>query len=290
MQQAQVQFRQGNFVFVGGTQGIGKAAALAAAAAGCAVLLIARDREAGEAAAAQMRAAGASEAAFLSADLSTVRGMADAAAGIIAWKPQIHGILHSAMSAFSRKIVTDDGLELAFALQYLARAVINRLCADALAASGDGRIVHLAGAVPYKMARPNLDDLQFDRHKWSFFKAILTTHVLGFMFLDEASRRWADKPISFHAKGIGTTRTKVMTNPDMHWIMRFMARFGTTPEKSAQNAIHLMLDKTPPAMRAGLVKKPGKLEVSAFDTPPEEAAALWDITSDIAASNEVELP
>jgi len=82
-------FRQGNFVFVGGTQGIGKAAALAASRAGCAVLLVARDPVAGEAAAAQMRDAGASEAVFLSADLSTIAGMEKAAAEILAWKPQI---------------------------------------------------------------------------------------------------------------------------------------------------------------------------------------------------------
>jgi NAD(P)-dependent dehydrogenase (short-subunit alcohol dehydrogenase family) len=285
-----VNSRQGNFVFVGGTQGIGRAAALAAAAAGCAVLLVARDRVAGEEAAADVRAAGASEAAFLSADLSTVSGMAAAASGIAAWKPQIHGILHSAMSAFSKKTVTADGLELAFALQYLARAVINRSCAHVLAASGDGRIVHLAGAVPYKMAKPQFEDLQFERHKWSFFKSILTTHVLGFMFLDEASRRWAGKPITLHATGIGTTRTKVMTSPDMHWIMRFMARFGTTPDKSAQNAIRLLIGSDVPQPAKGLLKNPSKFAISDFDTPQSEAAALWDITSNLARDRGVTLP
>jgi NAD(P)-dependent dehydrogenase (short-subunit alcohol dehydrogenase family) len=285
-----VEFRQGNFVFVGGTQGIGKAAALAAAGAGCAVLLVARDPQAGEAAAAEMRAAGASEATFLRADLSTVAGMAAAAGAIAAWKPQIHGLLHSAMSAFSQKIVTADGLELAFALQYLARVVINRTCADVLAASGDGRIVHLAGAVPYRMARPNFDDLQFERSKWSFFKAILTTHVLGFMFLDEASRRWAGKPITLHATGIGTTRTKVMTSPDMHWIMRFMAKFGTTPEKSSQNAIRLLLGRDRPEPAKGLLKSPGKFVISPFDTPAAEAERLWGLTTEIAAKHGVTLP
>lgn len=158
-----MELRQGNFVFVGGTQGIGRAAALAAAKAGCAILLIARDPAAGKIAVADLRAAGASEATFLPADISTIAGMETAANGIIAWKPDIHGILHSATNAFSTKNVTADGLELAFALQYLARAVINRLCAQLLAACGDGRIVHLAGAVPYKMARPDFDDLQFER-------------------------------------------------------------------------------------------------------------------------------
>lgn len=74
--------RKGNFVFVGGTQGVGRAAAMAAARSGSAILLIARDPAAGNAAAEDMRSIGASEASFVSADLSTVRGMAAAAAAI----------------------------------------------------------------------------------------------------------------------------------------------------------------------------------------------------------------
>lgn len=282
--------RKGNFVFVGGTQGMGKAAALAAARAGCAILLVARNAAAGEAAAAEMRAAGASEAIFLKADLSTLAGMKAAADGIFGWKPHIHGILHSAMSAFSKKIVTSDGLELAFALQYLARAVINRLCADALAASGDGRIVHLAGAVPYKMAPPVLDDLQFERRKWGFFKAILVTHVEGFMFLEEAGRRWASRPVRLYASGVGSTRTQAMQDPSMPLIMRIMGRFGATPESSARNAIRLLLDDQPPALQSAILKNPRKFVPEPLDMPAHEAARLWDITTKVAAAHGISLP
>jgi NAD(P)-dependent dehydrogenase (short-subunit alcohol dehydrogenase family) len=282
--------RIGNFVFVGGTQGMGKAAALAAARAGGSVLLVARDWHAGEAAAAEMQAAGARDSRFLAADLSTAAGANAAAQGILGWKSAIHGLMHSAMSAFSTKQVTPDGLELAFALQYLARAIINRQCVRALAASGDGRIVHLAGAVPYRMAPPALEDLQFERRKWSFFKAILVTHVEGFMFLDEASRRWADLPVRLYASGVGTTKTKVMQDPNMPLIMRLIVRFGTTPEISAQNSIRLLLDAAPPAMKAALYKNPKKFTPSPFAVPAAEAARFWDITTEIAASKGLVLP
>lgn len=282
--------RTGNFVFVGGTHGIGKAAALAAARAGGSILLVARDRAAGDAAAAEMKVAGAREARFLSADLSTVAGANAAALAILNWKPELHGLMHSAMSAFSSRIVTSDGLEFAFALQYMARAIINRQCVAALAASGDGRLVHLAGAVPYRMAPPALDDLQFEKRRWGFFKAILVTHIEGFMFLDEASRRWADKPVRLYASGVGSTKTKVMQDAGMPLIMRLMARFGTTPEISAQNAIRLLLDPQAPAMKAALYKSPKKFEPSPFGVPATEAARLWDITTRLAAAKGVVLP
>lgn len=275
--------RKGNFVFVGGTQGIGKAVAMEAARAGCAILLVARDPIAGQAAVEEMKVAGAVEASFHSADLSTIAGMAAVGDMIAAWKPQLHGLMHSAMCAFSQKTITSDGLELAFALQYFARAVINRKAKDVLAASGDGRIVHLAGAVPYKIAKPVMDDLQYEHRKWSFFKAILSTHVMGFMFLDQASRRWADASVRLYATGVNTTKTKVMADPDMHWIMRLMANFGTKPETSAQNAVRLLLSSQSPEPRAGLLKHAGKYVISPFDHPQEEAERLWDTTTTLAA-------
>ena len=172
----------------------------------------------------------------------------------------------------------------------MARAVINHKCADVLSASGDGRIVHLAGPVPYKMAKPNFEDLQFEASKWTFFEAILTTHILGFMFLDEASRRWTEKPITLHASGIGTTKTNVMTNPEMHWIMRAMAVFGTTPEKSAQNAIRLLLSSERPEPSTGVLKSSSKFKISPFDHPREEAENLWNITTKLAEGQGIALP
>ena len=282
--------RTGNFVFVGGTEGIGRATAINAARAGASILLVARNAERGAVAVEAMRAAGAKDATFLQADLSTIHGAAAAADDIRAWRPAIHGLMHSAMSAFSGKTVTPDGLEFAFALQYLSRAIINRLCADALAASGDGRIVQLAGAVSYRMARPDLADLQFEQRKWSFFKAILTTHVEGFMLLDEAARRWSDRPIGLYAAGVASTKTKAMQDPAMPLIMRIMGRFGTSPEESATNPTRLLLDDNPPPLPAAIFKNPKLFVPSPFEVPENEAGRLWDITTEIAARKGVHLP
>lgn len=282
--------RVGNFVFVGGTQGIGKAAALAVAATGSAVLLLARNDRAGKAAAEEIRRAGASESTFIQADLSTVKGAARAAASICDWKSEIHGLTHSAMTGFSRRTLSEDGLELAFALQYLARAVINRLCVDRLAASGDGRIVHIAGAANYKIGRPDLKDLQFEQRKWGLFKALLASQIEGFLFLDEAGRRWADKPVSLYASIVGATKTQTMKSPEVPLIMRAMGVFGTTPERSARNAVHALLTDTPPQMKTAIYRNPKAAEVSAFDVPGDVAVKLWGITTDIALERGVTLP
>src|SRR5277367_4813096 len=137
-----------NFVFFGGSTGIGRAAAIEVAKRGASILIVGRGREAGEAAAGLLKSSGARSAEFLAGDLSTVAGIAAAAGSVRAWKPALHGIMHTAMAAFRSKQVTVDGLEFAFELQYFARAALNRLLVDRLAASGDGRIVRIGGDVP----------------------------------------------------------------------------------------------------------------------------------------------
>ncbi|MBB5684878.1 SDR family NAD(P)-dependent oxidoreductase [Sphingobium boeckii] len=279
----------GNFVFFGGSTGIGRAAAHAIGARGGHVLIVGRGRETGEATAASVRRAGAASAEFLAGDLSTIAGMAQVAAGVRAWKPELHGVLHTAMAAFNARRVTLDELEFAFALQYLARAVLNRLLVDVLAASGDGRIVHIAGNVP-NIFMPDLDDLQFEQRKWGFFKSILGTHLLGFLHLQEAAGRWADRPVTLTAACVNSTKTKAMADPEMPLVMRLMGTFGTTPEKSAQNAVRVLTEASAANATATVLRNPKTYapETLAFD--PAKAVRLWDITTSIGARHGVVLP
>src|SRR5438552_17349678 len=111
----------GNYVFFGGSTGIGQAAAVELGRRGANVLIVGRGRTAGEVAVEAVRAAGGEvaveavraaggEAAFLSADLSALRGVKTAAEGVIAWRPVLHGVMHTAMAAFKGKTLTADGL------------------------------------------------------------------------------------------------------------------------------------------------------------------------------------
>lgn len=281
--------RDSNFVFFGGSTGIGSAAAAALAQRGASILLVGRNREAGQAAAAELRDRGATIADFLQADLATVAGVAAAAEGVKAWRPALHGVVHTAMAAFSGKQITADGFEFPFALQYFARAALNRLLCAQLAASGDGRIVQIAGNVPNSF-KPDLDDLQFERRKWSFFKSVLGTHVLGFMHIQEAAARWQGLPVTIAAACVGSTKTKAMLDPQMPLIMRLMGRFGTTPEKSATNAVRLLTQRSAADANGAVLRNPKQYHPEPVAMDRAETARLWDITTELAAQHGLQLP
>ncbi|WP_404478890.1 SDR family NAD(P)-dependent oxidoreductase [Novosphingobium sp. BL-52-GroH] len=286
---AERSLRDSNFVFFGGSAGIGRAAAVAIGQRGANVLIVGRGREAGEATAAEVKAAGAASAEFVSGDLSTVGGIAKVAAEVGKWKPALHGVMHTAMAAFQGKQTTSDGLEFAFALQYLARAALNRLLIDPLAASGDGRIVHIAGNVP-TLFMPDLDDLQFEQRKWSFFKSVLGTHLLGFLHTQEATRRWAERPVTLTAVCVNSTKTKAMADPGMPLIMRLMGRFGTTPELSARNAVRVLSEASAKDAAGAVLRNPKRYAPERLALDGQKAARLWEITNTITAKHGVVLP
>jgi NAD(P)-dependent dehydrogenase (short-subunit alcohol dehydrogenase family) len=278
-----------NFVFFGGTAGIGQATATEIARRGARLLVVGRDPVAGAATVARLRQAGAASADFLRGDLSTIAGVKTAADGVRAWKPVLHGVLHSAMSAHDDRHITPDGLDFSFALQYLARAALNRLLVDALSRSGDGRIVHISGAVGEKQL-PDLDDLQYERTKWSFFKSALGSHALSFLHIQEAARRWADRSVTITASCVGPTKTKVMLDPKMPLIMRILGMIGTKPEISARNAVTTLVKSSVEDAKGAVLRKPKIWTPTPLAFDPAKAAKLWDLTTALAEDRGVDLP
>ncbi len=110
-------------VVTGGSRGIGLAAASGLAERGFRVVLLARDRE---------RLIAAAEAVpgrvdVVPADLSTVSGTRSAAHAVMDVVGAIDVLVHNAGVWPSRRIMTDDGFETAFATNHLSPFLLSHL-------------------------------------------------------------------------------------------------------------------------------------------------------------------
>jgi NAD(P)-dependent dehydrogenase (short-subunit alcohol dehydrogenase family) len=286
---AERQIRNANFVFFGGSTGMGLATALQIGRRGGNVLIVGRGEAAGNAAAEQVRTAGATSVEFLRADISTLEGMVAAAQEVKAWRGKLHGIVHTAMAAVVGKQMTADGLEFAFALQYLARAVLNRLLADNLAGSDDGRVIFVSGNVP-SIFMPPLDDLQFERRRWGYMKSVMGTHLLGHLHIQEATKLWSNRSITLTAVCVGPTKTKAMSDPRMPLLMRILGRFGAAPEASAVNIVRALTANSASEIAGAKLPKPKLYAPERIALKSDDAAMLWSITSEISTSRGVALP
>lgn len=264
------------FVFAGGTSGIGRATALAMARRHADVLVLGRDATRGEATAKLLRDAGAGDARWARADLSSVAGIGAAARDILAWRRTFDGLIHSAMNVDLRartRQSTADGYEHAFGLQYLARAGLNLKLVDALAASGDGRILHIGASPPARLV-PDVGDLQFERRKWTLTASLMSSQVLGFLHVQEAARRWKDLPISIAISCVGPTTTDSIREQPW-WARALYALIATTPERSAENGLRFLLDEDVRLARGAALKSPKKYQPTAIAYDAELAASVW---------------
>lgn len=113
-------------VIAGGNGGIGLEVAREVMAAGNRVIVLGRDKEKGASALAALKGK-EGQAVFLAVDLSTHKGVREAASQIDAITDRIDGILHSAAVFETRDIRTADNLPLFFALSFLSRYHLTQL-------------------------------------------------------------------------------------------------------------------------------------------------------------------
>ncbi|HTJ26655.1 MAG TPA: SDR family NAD(P)-dependent oxidoreductase [Candidatus Limnocylindria bacterium] len=134
-------------LITGSTDGVGRAVALALAAAGARVLVHGRDRARGEAVVAQIAASGG-EARFYQADLASLAAVRELAAAVRRDESRLDVLINNAGlgsgTAGGARTTSADGHELLFAVNYLAGFLLTRLLLPLLEASRPARIVNVS--------------------------------------------------------------------------------------------------------------------------------------------------
>lgn len=195
-------------VITGATDGMGKEAARELARRGARLILVSRNRERCEAVtAACIAETGNPRVDYVVADLSTVRDVRRAAAEIRDRLDHIDTLVNNAGGTFpKRRTETAEGLELVFAVQYLARFVLTEELLGLLQRSDDPLVVAIAGGGRFA-EDIDLDDLQSER-RYGKRLAITKASTLNELLTMEQARR--HEGITFCNLGPGLVRTKTM--------------------------------------------------------------------------------
>ena len=185
-------------VFVtGSADGLGLLAAQQLLAAGHTVTLHARSAErAADAAAAAPGAEG-----VLVGDLSSIAATTALAAEANA-SGRFDAVIHNAGVGYHRpqRTVTDDGLELHFAVNVLAPYLLTALMTRA------DRLVYLSSGM-HRGGHPDLDDLQWQRRRWQSSQAYSDSKLFDVVLAFTVARRWPD--VAANAVEPGWVATKM---------------------------------------------------------------------------------
>jgi len=154
-----------NVVVTGPTSGIGKRTALALAADGARVVLVARNPAKCEAVAQEIRSVGGPEPLSIIADLSLLSEAKRAADEILGLDLPIDILINNAGLVNKGRRLTSEGLEETMAVNYFAPFAMTLKLLPALRRAERARIVNVTSN-SYAIARLDFDDLTFERHYW----------------------------------------------------------------------------------------------------------------------------
>jgi len=223
-------------VVTGASSGIGRATAVELGRQGARVLLVARDRERGERALADvLRAGGTGEC--LVADLSRQKDVRRLAADILDRNDRVHVLVNNAGAMHGRRMLTEDGFERTFALNHLAYFLLTNLLRGALVAAAPSRVVNVASHAHF-FGRIHWDDLNLARN-YGPWRAYAQSKLANVLFTYELARRWEDEGVTANAVHPGTVATNFARGPSgrVGALLRLARPFLLSPEQGARTVL-----------------------------------------------------
>ena len=268
-------------VITGATSGIGEVAADRLAAKGARIVLIARDKSRGEETLKHLHAiaAGADHRAYY-ADLSRLAEMKRVASEIATAEPEIDVLVNNAGALFNARKVTEDGLELTFALNHMAYFVLTNLLRPRLRAGA--RIVSTASDA-HKGAKLDFSDLQSSRG-YSGFGAYGRSKLCNILFTRELARRLENTGVTANClhPGFVATRFGNQSGGVMSFAVRAAKNFAIAPEQGAHTIVYLASSPDVAGITGGYFYKCGLTTPTPEAKNDDDARRLWDASSGLA--------
>jgi NAD(P)-dependent dehydrogenase (short-subunit alcohol dehydrogenase family) len=261
----------------GSTDGIGRQAARQLAAGGMTVIVHGRSKTKVDLALTQLRdelpGATFEGVAF---DLGTLAGVRRGAAAILALAPELHVLVNNAGVFATERVVNEDGVELSFAVNYLAPFVLTELLAPRLEASAHdtpSRVIDV-GSVAHTRGRIHEGDLQLAT-SWTGYAAYAQSKLALVMHARSLAERHDPHKLVAYSLHPGVIATKLLRTG-------FGPVQGASVERGAQTIVRL-------AGGDAVTSPSGSYFNDGVETPPSVTARdpairakLWDTTIQLA--------
>src|SRR5215472_2725582 len=234
---------QGKICMVtGANSGIGKETALGLAQMGATVVMVCRDRARGEAAQSEIKTkSGNNGVDLLLADLSSQQSIRQLVENFRQRYTQLHVLINNAGVYMLRRRTTVDGLEMTFAVNYLAPFLLTNLLLDVIKASARARIVNVSSGA-HEAGYIKMDDLQAEK-RYRSMRAYGQSKLALVLFTHELARRLEGTGVTVNCLHPGFVATNIGQG-GLGFIGRTVAKFivaflGVSPEEGAKTSIYL---------------------------------------------------
>lgn len=271
-------------VITGPTSGIGKETAMALAKKDHALYLLVRDMEKGEKLKQEISIASKNYNIYVVhcdlADLESVRNAADTLRSSLL---AINVLINNAGGIFANRHDTKDGHEMTFQVNHLSHFLLT-MALMPLLQRGQARIINVSSEA-HRMAKPRLNDLQWQNHDYSAMQAYAMAKLYNIYFTRSLALRYGPKGITSFALHPGLVSTAFGSElTGVTKIFMWLAQpFMITPEQGAQTTIHLATVQRIDAQSGKYFKNKRPTGTASIATDDRERDKLWAISEEMVA-------
>jgi len=269
-------------LITGATNGIGKSTAHELARMGATVVVVGRDARKTSLVVEEIRAASGNDSVdSLLADLSSQQQVRRLANEFDSKYSHLDVLLNNAGAVFMQRQLSVDGIEMTFALNYLASFLLTGLLLDKIKASAPARIINVSSGA-HTSGEIEFDNLQGER-VYSH-RAYGNSKLATILFTKELARRLEGTVVTVNALHPGFVSTGFgKNNPGflMKSIRAVVPLIARSPEKGAKTSIYL-------ASSPEVQSISGEYFVDCKVTPPAVRATdsavarkLWDVSAEM---------
>jgi len=229
-------------IVTGANSGIGKATALGLAQMGATVVMVCRNQSKGEQAQNEIKEKSENDAIDLMlADLSSQESIYRLAENVQQHYQQLHVLINNAGVANLSRRETVDGLEMTFAVNYLAPFLLTNLLLDKLKTSAPARIVNVSSG-SHQSGYIKMDDLELEKG-YRLMRAYGQSKLALVLFTYELARRLQGAGVTANCLHPGFVATNIGQNGvgsvGRSIVKLIFSRLGISPEEGAKTSIYL---------------------------------------------------
>ncbi len=266
----------------GATDGHGRAVARGLARLGADVVLLGRSPEKCRRVQAEIAAEnGGKSPEILLCDLASREAIDRAASEYLASGRPLHVLVNNAGLVSQARQCNAEGIELTFAVNYLAMFQLTLRLLPRLLESTPARIVNVSSDT-YRLATLDFDDLQLERG-YSFMRAYARSKLAIAYFTLELARRLEGRGLTVNAVDPGPVASNIgANNPGLAYRIAapVIRAFFPSPERAARTALMLATEPSLEGATGGYYRSGRRRERPlAFDA--ELSSRLWRTSAEL---------
>ena len=271
-------------IVTGANAGIGKATTQKLAEMGAKIVMVCRNKKKGEIVLEEIREATKNENLDLMiCDFASLQSINNFVINFKEKYDKLDILINNHGAFFIRKSKTEDGIESTFAVNHLGYFSLTLQLLEMLKTTPKSRIINVSSGSNYKVQKVVLGDYNYDKRRYSMFKAYAESKLYNIMFTFLLNEKLQGTGISVNCLHPGYVKTNIGLN---HFLLRLIAplvKYGAVKlEEGAETSVYLASSSEVEGVTGKYYHKmklrdPNKL---AFDKKLQQE--LWDLSLKLA--------